>query len=507
MTEKTAIIDIGSNTIRLVIYESTAIGTVKELENVKAVARLRSYLTEEGILSEEGIQVLLSILHSFNKVVDFHHVKEIRSVATATIRQALNQSDIISRVYKETNLSISILSEEEEAYYGYFAAVNTTSVSTGFSIDIGGGSTEITYFEDKQIKHSHSFPFGVVSLKEQFIQGDSLQLEEREVLVQFIIEQFLTLPWLKEKNAPIIAIGGSARNVAQIDQSQNSYPIAGVHQYVMSPESISRMRDVLLPLDYVELEKIEGLSKDRADIILPALEVFYQLILYTGAPSFIFSRNGLRDGLILEQTEGKKVFSNQEIVERSLRQLGFEYNVNYSHNEQMLFLIRKLWEGFGQLGLWSLNEESLRVLEQAAFLFYLGEYIDSDSSSQHTFYILANKNINGIPHKERVAIALLASFKNKSSLKQYMEPFLHWFSKDEVKLLKEFGPLLKMAYSLNATKRNVVHDVSITEKQGNIVVCIICEDDILAEQYQFEKQKKHLEKALKREIVLEVLRN
>ncbi len=88
-----------------------------------------------------------------------------------------------------------------------------------------------------------------------------------------------------------------------------------------------------------------------------------------------------------------------------------------------------------------------------------------------------------------------------------MEPFLHWFSKDEVKLLKEFGPLLKMAYSLNATKRNVVHDVSITEKQGNIVVCIICEDDILAEQYQFEKQKKHLEKALKREIVLEVLRN
>ncbi|WP_335870413.1 Ppx/GppA family phosphatase [Bacillus sp. 2205SS5-2] len=501
---KSAIVDIGSNTIRLVIYEYSPNGSLKEKENVKAVARLRTYLDEQNNLTEKGKSVLISILFSFKDVIQFHGVETVRCVATATIRQAVNADEIVKEIRRKTGFTIEILSEEEEAYFGFKAAVHSTSMVEGISIDIGGGSTEITYFKDKVLVHTHSYPFGVVSLKHQFIKGNQIGHSERECLQDFLISQFNQLPWLRDANVKIVAIGGSARNVAQIDQQKKNYPIAGVHQYEMNLEDIGTIRDEICSLTYDEIEKIEGLTRDRADIIIPAIEVFYQLFSYSSATSFLFSRNGLRDGLLIEENEDN--ISNDKIEESSIKELAYEYSLDYKHGEQMVFLTRKLWEELAKEGYWDWDEEDSNILQRAAFLYYLGEYIDSDSSSQHTFYILANRSINGFSHKKRVQLALLSSFKNKSTLKQYLEPFEKWFEKDEIKKLKGYGPILKTAYSLNATKRNVVKDLCIKKTlEGDMLLTIYTKGDLLAEKYQFEKQKRHLEKFLKCSITLDVI--
>jgi exopolyphosphatase / guanosine-5'-triphosphate,3'-diphosphate pyrophosphatase len=121
MKEKYGIIDIGSNTMRLVIYERNKSGRLKEVENVKAVARLRNYLTEDNVLTEEGIRVLLETLLSFQDITRHHQIQHVKCVATATIPQAKNQEDI-----EETmDFPIRVLSEYEEAYYGFLAVVNS----------------------------------------------------------------------------------------------------------------------------------------------------------------------------------------------------------------------------------------------------------------------------------------------------------------------------------------------------------------------------------------------
>lgn len=136
--EKYAIIDIGSNTMRLVIYQRDKSRRLKEIENVKISARLRNYLTDESILNDEGITVLVSSLLSFQEVTRHHDLKDVKCAATATVRQAVNKNDVLGIVKEKTDFTIRILSEYEEAYYGFLAAVNSTQIRSGITIDIGG---------------------------------------------------------------------------------------------------------------------------------------------------------------------------------------------------------------------------------------------------------------------------------------------------------------------------------------------------------------------------------
>lgn len=248
LKQQYAIIDIGSNTMRLVIYEKQNGGFYKEIENTKVVARLRNYLVD-GVLIEEGIEVLLQTLFQFQESTRFHQLHHVLCVATATIRQAENQESIKKLVEGQTDFTLRVLSEYEEARYGYLAVMNSTSFSEGITVDIGGGSTEVTYFRNREILEYHSFPFGALSLK-QFIKEDIPTEEELEKIRTYLEYQFRTLPWLIDKKLPLIAIGGSARNLVKIHQNLICYPIAGVHLYKMKEEDIKnserRIRSIVV---------------------------------------------------------------------------------------------------------------------------------------------------------------------------------------------------------------------------------------------------------------------
>ena len=499
--EKYAIVDIGSNTMRLVIYLREKSGRLKEIENVKVVARLRNYLSDEGVLMEEGICVLVDTLLSFREVTNYHLLDEVKCVATATIRQAKNQQQILDRVNKETNFSMRILSEYEEAYFGYLAVVNTTPFSSGITIDIGGGSTEITYFHDRKLMNYHSFPFGALSLKKQFIVGDIPTDSELNKIHKFINSQFNQLDWVKDKNLPIIGIGGSARNMVQIHQEYVAYPVAGVHQYLMSREDVSEMNQYLQSLSFSELQKVEGLSKDRADIIIPAVEVFRQLVSIVGASHFALSRKGLRDGVFFEELTkefGISVFPN--VIEESFYELATDYNINLNHVFHVTNSAAIITDLLNKESVISTTKEDELFLKRGAFVYNLGSYIDSESSSQHTFYLLANRTIDGLFHKDRMIVALIASYTSKSGFKRYVAPYSQWFSKEELQTYRILGAILKFAYSLNATKRNIIKSIDLFSDKEELTFTITCHHDWKPEQYQAEKQKKHLEKLLKKSI-------
>ncbi len=501
--EKYAIVDIGSNTMRLVIYLREKSGRLKEIENVKVVARLRNFLSDEGDLTEDGIRILIDSLLSFREVTNHHSLYDVKCVATATIRQAKNQQQILERVNNDTEFSIQILSEYEEAYFGYLAVVNTTPFQCGITIDIGGGSTEVTYFHDRKLMNYHSFPFGALSLRKQFISGEIPTESELITLRKFIKNQMDQLEWVKDKCLPIIGIGGSARNLVQIHQEYVAYPIAGVHQYLMSREDVFEMNQYLQSLSFPELQKVEGLSKDRADIIIPAVEVFRQLMNIVGAEHFALSRKGLRDGVFFEELTkefGISVFPN--VIEESFYELATDYNVNLNHVFHVTNSAVMITELLNKAGVISTTDEDKLFLKRGAFVYNLGSYIDSESSSQHTFYLLANRTIDGLFHKDRMIVALIASYTSKSGFKRYVTPYSQWFSREELQTYRILGAILKFAYSLNATKRNIIKSIDLHTYKEGLTFSITCHHDWKPEQYQAEKQKKHLEKLLKRSIAI-----
>ncbi|WP_428908813.1 exopolyphosphatase [Niallia sp. Krafla_26] len=505
--DKWGVIDIGSNTIRLVIYEKKRGGSYKETENIKTVARLRQYLDDDKVLIDEGIKKLIHILQGFKEVILYHHVSVVYCVATATIRQSKNHQDILSIVKEKTGFDIDIYSEKDEAFTGYYAVTRSTPIESGVTIDMGGGSTEVTYFENRKLIYYHSFPFGSVSLKEQFMKQEKMTDQEKKELNAYLLNAFNELPWLRHINKPIIAIGGSARNIAQIDQNLKKYPIAGIHQYTMSSSDLMLVQTYLGQFSVPQLEKVEGLSNDRADIIIPALEAFVKFFEYTKAPFFMFSRRGLRDGISMKNNQLYSDFpTTDEIISYSIKELLVDYDVHLEHAEHRAYLAQNLFEQLTPYYSFYHKDFYQKMVIIGAKLYYLGIYIDDDSSSQHTFYLLANQSINGLFHQDRVRLAFIASFKNNTLLKQYYTSFTDWFSKEEMATIRVVGAIAKLASSLDSSKRSIIKNISVTRASKDALqLNVNYSGNAFVERYELEKHLRQLEKALRISIVVQFL--
>lgn len=503
LQRKAAIIDIGSNTTRLVIFESAGNGKgFKEVENIKSSTRLRSYLNDQNIVSEQGISLLINTLQQFQTIIQHSEIVEVYVVATATIRQAQNGSDIIQRVKKEIGLEISLLSDYEEAYYGYLGVIHSLDVEEGITVDMGGGSTEITYFKDRKLVEFISLPFGSLSLKHLFVKGDIPTEEEMAEIRQYVNNQFRALPWLIDKHTPIFAMGGSARNMAQIHQEFIHYPLVGLDQYEMTNLDIEMVKNQVAPLSYAELQQLDGLSKDRVDTIIPAIEVLHMLSEYTKAPTFILSRFGLREGLLYGKWDLLET-SYSARMDENIRAIAQEYAVDLEKGNKRARIATMLIQRINELfqDEYKLEAEDFTFLRRNASIYLFGKN-RKEEAAPFTFYLLANRPIIGLSHKERVKYALVASYKSKGTFRDYIDPFRNWYTKDDRKKLCLLGAILIMSQCLIRTDRDIVENISISINANILEMNIKCNSFYALEQYHLEREKKHLEKILKMRVQL-----
>ncbi|MBP3951270.1 Ppx/GppA phosphatase family protein [Bacillus suaedae] len=498
-----AIIDMGSNSIRLVINEIDKNGRYKELHNYKTVARLSSHINDEGFLTDNGKMIVVDTLKRFKEVIEYHNVKKVTTIATAAMRKAQNREEVTELIYNQLGFEIRILTEYEEAFYGYLAVVNSTNIIDGITVDIGGGSTEVTLFEDRQLKHYHSFPFGAVTLQQQFFLSSEPLSSQIKQIKRYILEQLQTLPWLKELKSTnaVIGIGGSARNLSLIHQRQVGYPLGGIHQYEFPAKDLYNINQLLQMSSYEERLNIDGLSKERADIIVPAAEVISSIVHYVGADTFVMSGKGLRDGVFYEEILRKMETTHfPNVAEESFFQLSYTYEVNIDHINQINYIAQKLYAGLSPYHpLETDDTEAKRLISQSARVLYIGQFINSEASSQNTFYLLTNMTIEGVSHQERLAIALISSFKSKSQMYHYAKPFKQLLTKKQLKLYEFLGAIMKLAYALDRTQRKAVTDIGVIERTKNkLTIPIFYQKDGYFEELYAEKNLKHLEKSMKK---------
>lgn len=499
---KTAIIDIGSNTVRLVIYDYDTREGLHELGNMKVVARLRTHILPSGEMAEAGIDLLEHTLQDFVEMLEDFSVSDVRVAATAAIRQATNREQIMARMSDKLGLKIDLLSEEQEAYYGFLGVAYSLATPSAVTIDIGGGSTEITLFKDKELCYSHSFPFGTVSLKQMFVKGEVLSTTEQQKLNAFVREQFAQIEWITNCGLPVIGIGGSARNIAQVHQQRKNYGLTGVHGYEMTAQDLRKLNDFLGNMTYEELKQLDGLSSDRADIIVPALSVFRILLEIVNTTRFQLTKKGLREGLVMERILQKDptAFDKYHVFDIHAKQLAAEYRRSDVEVANLVQLAEKMYDECCRLNFFTYVEEDKELIRKAAKVFAIGEYIELSSSSQHTFYLIANQAIDGLDHVERIKVALLASYKNKDYFSHFVEPFESWLEEDELHKLRDFGAMLKFAYAFTVSKRGVVQDITLTRAADGVHLTAKLQKNAAAEKYQAERHKKHLERVIKEDI-------
>lgn len=501
-TERIALIDIGSNTVRLVIFniDANSFYDVSELQNIKVSARLVQYV-EDGRMNDKGIEILTQLVDSYMTIIDKYDVAQVLPVATAAVRNSENANEIVDHVYKQTGLKIRILSDKEEALFGNYAVRYTFNIYDGLSVDIGGGSTEVTLFKNKEVVNSHSFPFGAVSLTNQFFKGkahnDPKALKET---TKWVKKQFKKVDWLANTNLPILAIGGSARNIAEVYQLQNDYPLSGSsHGYPMEPEWVDETLALFTSTSYDKLDSLDGLSKDRQDTIISAAIVFQQLLNVTNSPSFILSRRGLREGIIIHylNENHSNPYDLYAVPQQQVIRLTEQYGIQEFSTNRRIAIADMLLNQLEENDILSVDIKHLELMYYGATLYNLGSFIENDASPQHTFYVISNTNIHGFDHYDRVRLALLASYKNRSLYRRYLSDFEGWFSQDERDLLLKLGSIIKFAEALNDSHVNQIEDIQLNKnKDKGYDLLVRYSGELVSEPYQAEKQRNHFERAV-----------
>lgn len=501
--EKIGILDIGSNTIRLVIYGIDDNFNYSELHNVKTPARLSENLIQEDdrtLMTQEGIDKLIKVLNSFKQVAESFAVADLLPMATAAVRQSANLEEIKQQVLAATGLKLNLVSEEDEATYGQYAIAHSTTVNDALTIDIGGGSCEVTLYKDKELIHYQSFPFGAVSLSKQFFEdkshNDPKAIEE---LAKFVRKHFKKYDWIKKAKLDIVAIGGSARNLANVHQRAINYPMAGLHGYAMSLQDIEDTLTLFCNTSFNNMDSIEGLSTDRQDLIIPATLVFLELFNISKANAFKLSSQGLREGIILKYINDNYNYplDNQLIRLRSIRRIIRDFPINTFGAQIQVDITISLYRQLCDLGIFEYSYEEQEELEFASYIYRFANFISNEADSQHTFYLVSNMSLLGFSHQKRLRLALLSSFRNRSLMKQYYEGYQGWLNDQEFEELETLGGVLKFSAALNDSKTGPIQKLKLNKnKDGSYQLDIYHDNTIVAEKYRIARHRKHFERSL-----------
>lgn len=293
---KYALIDMGSNTIHLCVYEVVGDKTLKLFQN-KIVAGIASYV-EEGCLSQNGIQAAVDALTSFNQILGLLDIEHVDVFATASLRNINNQEEVLTAITRQTGRQVEILSGSQEAILGYYGVVQEVHPQKGFLVDIGGGSTEITSFSQEGPSSSTSYPLGCLNLYKHNVNGYIFPTQkERDKMEDDIAQTFRDVPQYTGKpgRGTLYAVGGTARAVRKL---ANHYFKNDRSNMLIQKKQIRELRKYLEKQGQSRINLIIRYCPDRFHTIIPGLMILEALMIRTGAGSIEVCSSGVREGYL-----------------------------------------------------------------------------------------------------------------------------------------------------------------------------------------------------------------
>ncbi|GAB2722906.1 Ppx/GppA family phosphatase [Paenibacillus thermoaerophilus] len=505
-SERIGIIDIGSNSIRLVLYELLDGDAYRIIDESKESARLSDRIREDGTLGIEDIRYLADVLLHFKRLCAANRIGRIRAVATAAIRNAANRRDIVAALRAWTGLDIEVLSGEEEARIGFLGMINTTDIADGFLIDIGGGSTEISLFRNRKLLHSVSFPFGCVNTAKRYAAGNGpVRPEQLEEIRKMVDEALRKHPWCaSNRGLPLIGLGGTVRTLCKIDQARRRYSLPLTHQYELQPSQVRGWIDTLAPLSAEKRKKFDGVSDDRADLIVPGFAILHAILQHLGSTVLVVSGAGLRDGLFYETINPKRPLVDN-VLQRSVHTLLKLYpTVSVRHTDQVNKLALKLFDGvFGKEG-----DPRLRsCVDAASRLYRIGIAISYYDYPKHTFYMLAHSRLNGMSHREVLMTALIASYKTRGRAKKLQQAHRDILQDQDLGVISRLGTLVRLAVALDRSGTQPVSEIEVTRTPDQLQVHLYSTHDTSVELREVRSLRSEIKKVWGFKLVLRETRD
>jgi exopolyphosphatase/guanosine-5'-triphosphate,3'-diphosphate pyrophosphatase len=436
MPKRVAVIDIGSNSARLVIYQRTSRYGFHLVTQQKSRVRIgEGAYEQEGRLQPPGIRRAFGALHSFTHTLREYKVRKVHCVATSALRDAPNREEFLRLVRERLGLQIKVIDGTREARFGAVAVLNLLPVRDAVTVDIGGGSTDMALIRDGKIVETCSIDLGTVRIKELFTDRRR-PLKEAKTYIRERLEA-LPEPF---RGDLAVAIGGSGRALARGVMLRTDYPFDKIHAFGYSLKKEKEYLEAITRADIGELPELH-IKKNRFDTIREGTLIFLEVLRRLEAKEILTSGVGVREGVFLSDLLRNDGLRFPHGVNPSLRSIKDRFDLLRLPEGNKQRIGRRLFETlrprFGG------GDEERALLRDALSLSNIGKMLTIYKEHQHAFYIAMQELNFGFTHSQMLTIALLMRSKGDTL---YHKPLYRRYKK----LLpsKETVKWLSFAYTL-----------------------------------------------------------
>ncbi len=508
-----AAIDVGSNSIHMIVAEARPDGHFIVLDRAKEMVELGRRSLNTGRLTKPAMDRGIRTLGTFKSIAVRHGVTRIRAVATSAVREAGNGGEFIQRIFDEIGLRVSVIPGREEARLIHLgvAQVEDLDGPPTLLLDVGGGSVEIVLVEQGRASELHSLKLGVARITEAFLTDDPPRPKAVARLEKFLraeLEPALAKAARRRVKRVIGTSGTLLTLISMAAHRLGVHPGSQVHGLAVPAEAVSRLRRSLVRADREGRLTMRGMDPKRVDLIASGAVLADVVLRRLKATRIQACTWALREGL-LQDFIGKHAKGIEEsaritdVRRRSVVRLMRRFGSPQAHSEQVARLSLRLFDQFrGRLGL---RAEARGWLESAALLHDVGHLIEHEEHHQHSYYLIVNSELYGFQRDEIEAIAQIALHHHRKGVPKPREAGETALPPDVWRQVKACAALLRLAEGLDRSHYGAVYDVKVRGRGRRVNVLLLTqENDAALEVWEARRRTDLLEKLLGAEVTLTV---
>lgn len=466
--KRLAVIDIGTNSIHMVLAEIGKEFSYKIVDRIKEMARLGDGTFTSHRLSQEAMERGLTVLKRFSMLANNKGFDPILPIATSAVREAKNGGDFLKLVRKELGLRVRVITGEEEARLIYLGVRNSMDLSRSpaMIVDIGGGSVELMACTQKRLKFVRSLKLGAIRLKDQFLKGDP---PDKKMIqrVENLVGQTLKKSLSKKSFMPfnqLVATSGMAGNLAEIIYlARTGRPLSQIDMATIDLEEVREVEGLLRTKNTQARLKIPGLDPRRVDTLYPGVLVLRVLMERLGLKQVCISDKAIREGVIYDfiQQHQEGLRAEQEIPYIRRRQvllLARRYQYPKAHAHHVAKLALSLFDqtqSFHHLG-----DKEREWLEYAAILHDIGHHISENKHHKHTYYLMTHADLPGFSSEEVAIMANVARYHRRGQPKIRHKGF-RLLDRDQKRVVSCLSAILRIADGLDRSHFSVVRNITL----------------------------------------------
>lgn len=461
--ERLAAIDVGSNSVRLLVAEYDPASGLTVIDELKDQPRLAAGLANTGCLNEAAMDRAIQTLGRMREVCQRRSVRRIAAVATAAVREAENGPWFVRRVRQELDIPLRIIDAETEAALSYRSVAHHFPLAGERALvaDIGGGSLEVIGAVDGLVEETLSLPLGAVRLTELHLTGDRTIQRELARLRKYIRRQLKRAISSREwAAAAVIGSGGTFTTLARVTRARRGQsPGDTVHGVTVETAEVERLLDWLASRTPEQRRQVPGLNPARADIILAGLAVTAELLDWVRTRSITVSAFGLREGLLLEMSGVEEPVVRDPL--RLFREFAERCQSDRRHVEHVRLLALQLFDQLGEtLGC---GPEEQLLLEAASLLHDVGQLVSYPKHHKHSYSLITHAERLGLAPRERELVALVSRYHRRTGPRK-KHPELAALTPADQDVVRRLSAILRVADGLDRGHSAAVE--TVTAKLG-----------------------------------------